>query len=83
MDAARKTTPNNPPPTGVVTTPVTTPQATAAITSPTTTPSGIKYQIIIATGGVGGVYYYYGATIAGIISNYTDITLQVFRQLPL
>ncbi len=55
------------------TTAVTTPQATAAITSPTTTPSGIKYNIIIATGGVGGVYYYYGATIAGIISNYTDI----------
>lgn len=27
----------------------------------------------MATGGVGGVYYYYGATIAGIISNYTDI----------
>ncbi len=33
-----------------------------------------KYSIVIATGGVGGVYYYYGATIAGIISNYTDIS---------
>ena len=33
----------------------------------------VKYRIVIATGGVGGVYYYYGATLAGIISNYTDI----------
>ncbi|HWQ16838.1 MAG TPA: TAXI family TRAP transporter solute-binding subunit [Sulfolobales archaeon] len=34
----------------------------------------VKYRVVIATGGVGGVYYYYGATVAGIISNYTDIS---------
>jgi len=46
----------------------------ATATSPTQPPSAVRYSIVIATGGVGGVYYYYGATIAGIISNYTDIT---------
>jgi len=32
-----------------------------------------KLSVIIATGGVGGVYFYYGGTIANIISNFTDI----------
>lgn len=42
--------------------------------TPTSLPPTItQYRIIIATGGIGGVYYYYGATVAGIISNYTDI----------
>lgn len=32
------------------------------------------YSIVIGTGGVGGVFYYYGATVAGIISNFTGMS---------
>jgi len=31
------------------------------------------WSVIIATGGVGGVYFYYGGTVAGIITNFTGI----------
>ncbi|MEM2223185.1 MAG: TAXI family TRAP transporter solute-binding subunit [Acidilobaceae archaeon] len=58
-------------------TPTPTPTITPTITpSPTPTPTPTppaKYSVIIATGTIGGVYFYYGATIAGIIANYTDI----------
>jgi len=58
----------------MATAPATMPAITTPATSPTQPPSAARYSIVIATGGVGGVYYYYGATIAGIISNHTDIT---------
>lgn len=48
-----------------------------ALPSPATTQAQqapARYSVVIATGGVGGVYYYYGATLAQIISNYTDIS---------
>ncbi|MCC6062342.1 MAG: hypothetical protein LM581_05190 [Desulfurococcales archaeon] len=51
----------------VVTTP--TPLTTPTITSP-----GVKYCVVIGAGGVGGVYFYYGQVVAGIINNYTDIS---------
>jgi len=41
--------------------------------SATITPT-MKYSVVIATGGVGGVYFYYGQVVAGIINNYTDIS---------
>ena len=43
------------------------------VISPTPTPGPTKWSIVITTGGVGGVYFYYGGTVAGIISNFTDI----------
>ncbi|MEM4970424.1 MAG: TAXI family TRAP transporter solute-binding subunit [Sulfolobales archaeon] len=42
------------------------------LTSQSTHPK--RYSIIIGSGTIGGVYYYYGAAIAGIISNYTSIS---------
>lgn len=60
------TTPVSP----VATTPTQTP--TTPTTTPTT-PAPTKWTIVIATGGVGGVYFYYGGVVAGIISNFTDI----------
>jgi len=41
-------------------------------TSQTTSPK--RYSLIIGSGTIGGVYYYYGAAVAGIISNYTSIS---------
>jgi len=73
--SAPPTTPITTSPTAAVTSPtpgITTPIATLT-TPPTTTAPGIKYSIIIGTGGVGGVYFYYGQVVAGIINNYTDI----------
>ncbi len=63
-----------PTPTQVTPTPE-TPTPTPIATPPTTpqTPGPTKWSIIIATGGVGGVYFYYGGTIAGIIANFTGI----------
>jgi hypothetical protein len=49
--------------------PPTTPTPTQ---TPTATPQ-MRYTVIIATGGVGGVYYYYGGVIAGILKNFTNI----------
>lgn len=61
-------------PTGITQTPVGTPVQTPPATPVTTpTPGPAKWSIIIATGGVGGVYFYYGGVIAGIISNFTGI----------
>jgi TRAP transporter TAXI family solute receptor len=50
----------------------TTATAGQAVTSPAS-PTPARWSVIIATGGVGGVYFYYGGTIANIISNFTDI----------
>ena len=50
----------------------TTTTAWQTVTSPAS-PMPAKLSVIIATGGVGGVYFYYGGTIANIISNFTDI----------
>ncbi|MFN4045732.1 MAG: TAXI family TRAP transporter solute-binding subunit [Acidilobaceae archaeon] len=70
--------PSEAPPTAPTPTPTPTPGVTPTPSpTPTPTPSPAptpaKYSIIIATGGVGGVYFYYGGTVAGIISNFTDI----------
>ncbi|MGC9010429.1 MAG: TAXI family TRAP transporter solute-binding subunit [Sulfolobales archaeon] len=58
--------------------PTTTPPATISPTptsaTPTKTTPTVKYSIVIGTGGVGGVYFYYGQVVAGIINNYTDIS---------
>ncbi|MEZ0290476.1 MAG: TAXI family TRAP transporter solute-binding subunit [Sulfolobales archaeon] len=48
------------------------PPAMIGTTTPTAT--SVKYNIVIATGGVGGVYFYYGQVVASIISNYTDLS---------
>ncbi|MCX8165478.1 MAG: TAXI family TRAP transporter solute-binding subunit [Acidilobaceae archaeon] len=45
---------------------------TTPVPSPTPTPER-KYSVVIATGGVGGVYFVYGATVAGLLSNLTGI----------
>lgn len=44
-----------------------TPGGTTPIQTPT------KYSIVITTGTVGGVYFYYGSTVAGLIANFTDL----------
>jgi len=49
------------------------PSPTTITTQPTTTPTPTVSRITIATGGIGGVYYYYGSVIASILNNYTDI----------
>jgi TRAP-type uncharacterized transport system substrate-binding protein len=61
-----------PTPTQITPTPgAQTPTATSP--TPTPTPGPAKWSIIIGTGGVGGVYFYYGGTVAGIITNFTGI----------
>ena len=61
-----------PTPTQVTPTPgVQTPTATPPMQTPT--PGPAKWSIIIATGGVGGVYFLYGGVVAGIITNFTGI----------
>lgn len=71
-------TPTSPSPTSPIyptTSPAivyTTTTARQTVTSPAS-PMPAKLSVIIATGGVGGVYFYYGGTIANIISNFTDI----------
>ncbi len=61
-----------PTPTQVTPTPgVQTPTATPPTQTPT--PGPAKWSIIIATGGVGGVYFLYGGVVAGIITNFTGI----------
>ena len=62
------TTPATQTPTPTETTPTGPPA-----TTPTTPVGPAKWSVIIATGGVGGVYFYYGGVIAGIIANFTDI----------
>jgi hypothetical protein len=58
---------------GAVTTPIPIVSTPTPLTTPTTTSPGVKYSVVIGTGGVGGVYFYYGQVVAGIINNYTDI----------
>ncbi len=55
--------------------PTYTPTATQIPATKTTiaTPTPQIKSIVIATGGVGGVFFYYGSTVAGIISNVTGI----------
>jgi len=67
--------PTTPTPTETpIQTPGPTPTPTPTPTeTPIQTPGPAKYSIIIGTGGIGGVYFYYGGTIAGIIANFTDI----------
>ncbi|MFN4045938.1 MAG: TAXI family TRAP transporter solute-binding subunit [Acidilobaceae archaeon] len=67
-------------PTPTPSTPTYTPSIEASPTptpSPTptrtTTPAPSKYSIVITTGGIGGVFFYYGGAVAAIVSNFTDI----------
>jgi TRAP-type uncharacterized transport system substrate-binding protein len=62
---------------GAATTPSPTVTTPTPVTTPSTTSPGVKYSVIIGTGGVGGVYFYYGQVVAGIINNYTDIEAAV------
>ena len=65
--ATQTPTPTQITPTPRAQTPIATPP------TPTPTPGPAKLSIIIGTGGVGGVYFYYGGTVAGIIANFTGI----------
>ncbi|MEN2999867.1 MAG: TAXI family TRAP transporter solute-binding subunit [Acidilobaceae archaeon] len=68
QESPRRTTPTPAP------TPAPAPGETTATSTPTPSPApSMRYSVIIATGGVGGVYFVYGGTIAGLISNFTDI----------
>lgn len=46
---------------------------TPAQTTPAETPPATK-AVTIGTGGVGGIYIYYGSGVASIVSKYTDIS---------
>jgi len=67
---------SKPSPPASISTPISTPitsLVTGTSTLTTVSPT-VSYKIVIATGGVGGVFFYYGSTIAGIISNTTGIS---------